>query len=117
MLAMRGLVFTAAVCSVCLSVAASDPAWRQGELTQIGTETGQRYGQVEKSGPIVSTIHIDAGDRVYVAQCSAWFDWSAVPKVSEKHTVSFRVVKDHLFLKDDRGKQFKLRIVTADSKP
>ena len=113
---MKRLVVTLLLCSAFLPIVASDHAWQHGKLIQISKSDGEQYGQMQKSGPVVSTLHIDVGDRIYIAQCSAWFEWSAIPKVTEMSNVIYRVVGDHLFLKDERGKQFKLQIVSFDAK-
>lgn len=113
---LRYLSRLAVVYAICLTLAASDDAWREGKLITIGRNTGERYGQVEKAGPTVSTLHIDAGDRVYVVQCSAWFSWSSVPQINERSTVHYRIIDNHFYLKDDRGKQFKLQIVSTNLK-
>ena len=94
-----------------LALLAKEPDWRPGKLLNldVGSQTSMKKGKSKICRTY--TFSVDGGDKVY--------DGAEVGKtihLDVNGPVEYAIEKDHLFLKDSRGKSYKLDLVKTTLK-
>jgi hypothetical protein len=91
-----------------------DLVWQGGTLTDVDTNTSTRPNgwTVE-----VWRYSIDGGDRTYVAELEhVRGTFTKPPKFEINSPIDFAVDGDHLYIKDAKGKEYKLKVIKQGSK-
>lgn len=101
---------------------AKDRAWQDGKLVKLTIDTGKGDSSIVANTNQygTTTAHVNASDEInyYATVRSGNIEYYAgrklygrgMPSLTENAPIKFVIDKDVLILKDDRGKEFKMRI-------